>query len=72
MNDAIHYAHSLIKTSTTMRNVQSPVRGLAGTTAWERLTDAALEAHHADEFDISLTQLPRVDISMVVSTARLI
>ena len=70
MNDQIHLAHSLTKTSTTaLQTFASPLRGLAGvasygtndfysTPVWKHTTQT--------EFDISnVTQLPRVDIVFV-------
>lgn len=67
MNDWIHGAHSLTKTSTTsVQTFMSPLRGLVGvasygkndwynTPQWKHTTQS--------EFDISnVTQLPRVDI----------
>ena len=67
MNDWIHAAHSLTKTSTTaVQTFMSPLRGLVGicsygkndffsTPTWKHTTGS--------EFDISnVTQLPRVDI----------
>ena len=67
MNDWIHAAHSLTKTSTTdVQTFMSPLRGLVGVTAygkddlynippWKNTTTS--------EFDISnVTKLPRVDI----------
>ena len=67
MNDWIHAAHSLTKTSTTaVQTFMSPLRGLVGiasygkndyynTPAWKHTTQS--------EFDISkVTKLPRVDI----------
>jgi L-asparaginase len=67
MNDQIHGAHSLTKTSTTaIQTFMSPLRGLVGVTAygkddwyntppWKHTTQS--------EFDISkVTSLPRVDI----------
>jgi L-asparaginase len=67
MNDWIHGAHSLTKTSTTaIQTFMSPLRGLVGvanygkndfygTPPWKHTT--------ASEFDIaSVTRLPRVDI----------
>ena len=67
MNDWIHAAHSLTKTSTTaVQTFMSPLRGLVGTAAygkndwynspeWKHTTDS--------EFDVSkVTKLPRVDI----------
>ena len=67
MNDSIHAAHSLTKTSTTsVETFLSPVRGLVGVASygkndfyfkpeWKHTTQS--------EFDISqVTQMPRVDI----------
>jgi L-asparaginase len=67
MNDVIHAAHSLTKTSTTdVQTFMSPLRGVVGvasygkndfynTPPWKHTTES--------EFDISnVTQLPRVDI----------
>jgi L-asparaginase len=67
MNDQIHGAHSLTKTSTTaIQTFMSPVRGVVGVTAygkndwynippWKHTTQS--------EFDVSkVTKLPRVDI----------
>jgi L-asparaginase len=67
MNDHIHAAHSLTKTSTTdVQTFMSPLRGLAGITAygkqdwyntppWKHTTET--------EFDVSnVTKLPRVDV----------
>ena len=67
MNDHIHAAHSLTKTSTTdVQTFMSPLRGLVGvvsygksdfynTPPWKHTTET--------EFDISnVTKLPRVDI----------
>jgi L-asparaginase len=67
MNDWIHGAHSLTKTSTTaVQTFMSPIRGLVGvanygkndfytTPEWKHTTQT--------EFDISkVTQMPRVDI----------
>jgi L-asparaginase len=67
MNDWIHAAHSLTKTSTTaVQTFMSPLRGLVGVAAygkndwynspeWKHTTDS--------EFDVSkVTKLPRVDI----------
>jgi len=69
MNDQIHGAHSLTKTSTTaVQTFMSPVRGIVGmanygkndffsTPTWKHTTQS--------EFDISsVTQMPRVDIIM--------
>src|SRR5246500_3853512 len=67
MNDHIHAAHSLTKTSTTdVQTFMSPLRGLVGITSygkndyyntptWKNTTES--------EFDIAtVSQLPRVDI----------
>src|SRR6185369_14925233 len=67
MNDWIHSAHSLTKTSTTaVQTFMSPLRGIVGvanyakndfynTPEWKHTTQS--------EFDITgVTQLPRVDI----------
>jgi L-asparaginase len=67
MNDQIHGAHSLTKTSTTsMETFQSPLRGVVGVASygkndyyysptWKHTTQS--------EFDISnVTKLPRVDV----------
>jgi L-asparaginase len=69
MNDWIHGAHSLTKTSTTaVQTFMSPVRGIVGTAnygkndfystpQWKHTTQS--------EFDITnVTQIPRVDIIM--------
>jgi L-asparaginase len=69
MNDQIHGAHSLTKTSTTaVQTFMSPVRGIVGmanygkndffsTPTWKHTTQS--------EFDVSsVTQMPRVDIIM--------
>jgi L-asparaginase len=70
MNDWIHAAHSLTKTSTTaVQTFMSPLRGLVGvssygkndyysTPVWKHTTQS--------EFDISqVTELPRVDVIFV-------
>jgi L-asparaginase len=70
MNDQIHAAHSLTKTSTTaVETFQSPLRGVVGIASygkndyyhsptWKHTTQS--------EFDISsVTQLPRVDVIFV-------
>jgi len=72
MNDWIHGAHSLTKTSTTaVQTFMSPIRGLVGVSSyghndfysqpspgWKHTTES--------EFDVSqVTQLPRVDIVFV-------
>lgn len=67
LNDAIHYAHSLTKTSTTsVETFQSPNRGLAGVASYGKNDFYGMPAwRHTTqtEFDIAaVTQLPRVDI----------
>jgi L-asparaginase len=70
MNDWIHAAHSLTKTSTTdVQTFMSPVRGLVGVSAYGK-NDwySSPEWKHTtqSEFDISqVKQLPRVDIIFV-------
>lgn len=67
MNDWIHGAHSLTKTSTTaIQTFMSPLRGLVGVSAYGK-NDFYNNPHWkhttASEFDISsVTRLPRVDI----------
>lgn len=67
MNDWIHAAHSLTKTSTTdVQTFMSPLRGLVGVVAYGK-SDFYNNPHWkhttASEFDISqVTKLPRVDI----------
>jgi L-asparaginase len=67
MNDWIHAAHSLTKTSTTaIQTFLSPVRGLAGIAAYGKNDWYNIPAwRHTtrSEFDIAnVTTLPRVDI----------
>ena len=67
MNDWIHGAHSLTKTSTTaLQTFMSPVRGLVGVTAYGKndfFSSPSWKHTTQTEFDISgVTQLPRVDI----------
>ncbi|HET9220807.1 MAG TPA: type II asparaginase, partial [Terriglobia bacterium] len=67
MNDWIHAAHSLTKTSTTaVQTFMSPVRGLVGTAAYGKndfYTTPEWRHTTKSEFDISnVTTLPRVDI----------
>jgi len=67
MNDWIHGAHSLTKTSTTaLQTFMSPVRGLVGVTAYGKndfFTSPSWKHTTQTEFDIAgVTQLPRVDI----------
>ena len=67
MNDWIHAAHSLTKTSTTaVQTFMSPVRGIVGVASYGK-NDwySTPEWKHTtrSEFDISqVTQMPRVDI----------
>src|SRR5687768_7188597 len=67
MNDWIHAAHSLTKTSTTaVQTFMSPVRGLIGVAAYGKddfYTSPAWKHTTQTEFDIaSVSTLPRVDI----------
>jgi L-asparaginase len=67
MNDWIHAAHSLTKTSTTaVQTFASPLRGLVGVASYGKndwYFSPEWKHTTATEFDIStVTQLPRVDI----------
>jgi L-asparaginase len=67
MNDWIHGAHSLTKTSTTaIQTFMSPVRGLVGTANYGKndfFTSPSWKHTTQSEFDITnVTQLPRVDV----------
>jgi L-asparaginase len=67
MNDWIHAAHSLTKTSTTaVQTFMSPLRGLVGTAAYgnnDFYNNPPWTHTTASEFDVSgVTALPRVDI----------
>ncbi len=67
MNDWIHGAHSLTKTSTTdVHTFMSPLRGLVGVTAYGKddyYNVPSWKNTTATEFDIAnVTKLPRVDI----------
>ena len=67
MNDWIHAAHSLTKTSTTaVQTFLSPVRGLVGIAAYGKndfYTKPTWKHTTQTEFDISsVTSVPRVDI----------
>ncbi len=69
MNDWIHAAHSLTKTSTTdVQTFMSPLRGVVGVAAYGHndFYNAPVWKHTTQtEFDISnVTALPRVDIIM--------
>jgi L-asparaginase len=67
MNDWIHGAHSLTKTSTTaIQTFMSPLRGLVGISSYGKndfYNSPQWKHTTASEFDISnVSQLPRVDI----------
>ncbi len=67
MNDWIHGAHSLTKTSTTaVQTFMSPIRGLVGVAAYGKndfYTRPDWKHTIATEFDVSqVTAMPRVDI----------
>src|SRR5437763_8298823 len=67
MNDWIHGAHSLTKTSTTaVQTFMSPLRGLVGVTAYGKddfYSKPQWKNTTASEFDVSnVRELPRVDI----------
>jgi L-asparaginase len=67
MNDQIHGAHSLTKTSTTdVQTFMSPLRGLVGVTAYGKddfYNTPPWKNTTTSEFDISnVTKLPRVDV----------
>jgi L-asparaginase len=67
MNDQIHAAHSLTKTSTTaIQTFMSPLRGVVGVTAYAKndwYNNPPWKHTKASEFDIlGVTKLPRVDI----------
>jgi len=67
MNDWIHAAHSLTKTSTTdVQTFMSPLRGLVGVTAYGKndFYNSPVWKHTtSSEFDVSnVNKLPRVDI----------
>jgi L-asparaginase len=67
MNDWIHAAHSLTKTSTTdVQTFMSPLRGVVGVSAYGKndFYNSPVWKHtKASEFDVSnVTKLPRVDI----------
>jgi len=67
MNDWIHAAHSLTKTSTTaVQTFMSPIRGLVGVAAYGKndfYTRPDWKHTIATEFDVSqVTAMPRVDI----------
>jgi len=69
MNDWIHGAHSLTKTSTTaVQTFMSPVRGLVGTANYGKndfYTTPQWKHTTQTEFDISqVTQIPGVDLIM--------
>jgi L-asparaginase len=67
MNDQIHAAHSLTKTSTTsVETFQSPLRGLVGVSSYGKndyYNSPTWKHTTQSEFDISnITKLPRVDV----------
>lgn len=67
MNDQIHGAHSLTKTSTTaLQTFMSPLRGLVGVSAYAKndwYNNPPWKHTTQSEFDVSnITKLPRVDI----------
>lgn len=67
MNDWIHGAHSLTKTSTTaIQTFMSPLRGLIGVSTYGKndfYRSPSWKHTSASEFDVSsVTKLPRVDI----------
>lgn len=67
MNDWIHAAHSLTKTSTTaVQTFMSPLRGLVGVCTYGKndfFNSPPWKHTTASEFDITnVTQLPRVDV----------
>jgi len=67
MNDQIHAAHSLTKTSTTaIQTFMSPIRGVVGVSAYGKndwYNTPPWKHTSQSEFDISnVTKLPRVDI----------
>jgi len=67
MNDWIHGAHSLTKTSTTaVQTFMSPLRGLVGLASYGKndyFTNPEWKHTTQSEFDITdVTQMPRVDI----------
>ena len=67
MNDWIHGAHSLTKTSTTaIQTFMSPLRGIVGVSAYGKndfYNSPSWKHTSASEFDVTnVTKLPRVDI----------
>ncbi|HET9765774.1 MAG TPA: type II asparaginase [Thermoanaerobaculia bacterium] len=67
MNDWIHGAHSLTKTSTTaVQTFMSPLRGLVGTAAYGKndwYSSPPWKHTTGSEFDVKgVTKLPRVDV----------
>ena len=70
MNDWIHAAHSLTKTSTTaVQTFMSPVRGLVGTVAYGKTdfyTTPSWKHTTQTEFSVTeATKLPRVDVIFI-------
>lgn len=67
MNDSIHGAHSLTKTSTTaIQTFMSPLRGIVGVSTYGKndfYSSPSWKHTSASEFDVTdVTRLPRVDI----------
>ena len=74
MNDQVHAAHSVTKTSTTsVDTFMSPIGGLAGTTAYgktEWYNSPTWPHTTKSEFDIAnVTKLPRVDVIFMAADA---
>ena len=74
MNDWIHGAHSLTKTSTTaVQTFMSPVRGLVGTVAYGKsdfYTTPQWKHTTQTEFTVTeATKLPRVDVLFIAADA---
>ena len=72
MNDWIHAAHSLTKTSTTaVQTFMSPVRGLVGSAAYGKndfYTSPTWTHTTKSEFNVTAsTQLPRVDVIFIAA-----
>lgn len=70
MNDQIHAAHSLTKTSTTaIQTFMSPLRGVVGVSAYGKndwYNNPPWKHTAQSEFDVSkVTKLPRVDVIFV-------
>ena len=74
MNDQVHAAHSVTKTSTTsVDTFMSPIGGLAGTTAYgktEWYNSPTWPHTTKSEFDVAnVTKLPRVDVIFMAADA---